>query len=57
MCVGWTRVKDDELLRYQLDAQGRAALWRSCYSANRKSDACPFGYGEEDVIKECFANP
>lgn len=51
------RVKKDEFLRYEVDSQGRATIWRSYYSANRNSDACPFGYEDEDVIKECFANP
>ena len=51
------RVKKDEFLRYEVDSQGRTTIWRSYYSANRNSDACPFGYGDEDVIKECFANP
>ncbi|GHU65803.1 hypothetical protein FACS1894184_02310 [Clostridia bacterium] len=47
----------DEFMRYSLDDQGKAHILRSYYSANRRSDACPFGYGDEDVIKECFANP
>lgn len=51
------RVKKDEFLHYTVDEAGRAVIKRSYYSANRKSDACPFGYGDEDVIRECFANP
>jgi hypothetical protein len=30
-------------------------IYRWYYSANRPSDACPFGYGDEDVIRELFA--
>lgn len=51
------RVKKDEFLRYELTKDNRAIIWRSYYSANRRSNACPFGYGDEDVIRECFANP
>lgn len=51
------KVKEDEFLRYELTKDNRAILWRSYYSGNRRSDACPFGYGDEDVIKECFENP
>lgn len=51
------KVKKDEFLTYTVDDQGRAHISRSYYSANRRTDACPFGYGDEDVIKECFANP
>lgn len=49
------RVAKDEFLRYTVDESGRAAIRRSYYSANRNSPACPFGYGDEDVIRECFA--
>ena len=56
--VDWLeKVKEDEFLRYELTKDNRAILWRSYYSGNRRSDACPFGYGDEDVIKECFENP
>jgi len=48
------KVAKDEFLSYKLDGQGRAHILRSYYSANRRSDACPFGYGDEDVIAECF---
>lgn len=48
------QVAKDEFLRYTLDEQGRAHIWRRYYSANRPSDACPFGYGDENVIRECF---
>lgn len=51
------KVKKDEFLTYTVDEEGRAIITRSYYSANRRTDACPFGYGDEDVIKECFANP
>ena len=51
------RVAKDEFLRYTLDSQGHAHIHRSYYSANRRSDACPFGYGDEDVIRECFSRP
>lgn len=51
------KVKKDEFLNYTVDEAGRAVIKRNYYSANRKSDACPFGYGDEDVIRECFANP
>lgn len=55
---GWLdAVQEDEFLDYSLDAAGNAQIRRNYYSANRKSDACPFGYGDEDTIKECFANP
>lgn len=30
-------------------------IYRWYYSANRPSDACPFGFGDEDVIRELFA--
>ncbi len=53
--VPWLqRVAKDEFLRFDLDEQGRAHIFRNYYSANRPSDACPFGFGDEDVIKECF---
>lgn len=48
------RVARDEFLTYQTDNQGRAHIFRNYYSANRPSDACPFGFGDEDVIRECF---
>jgi hypothetical protein len=44
----------DEFLRYWLCDCGAAHMLRSYYSANNKSDACPFGYGDEDVIAACF---
>ncbi len=47
-------VAKDEFLTYTLDEQGRAHIFRRYYSANNPSDACPFGFGEEDVIAECF---
>ncbi len=49
------KVAEDEFLTYTLDDWGRARILRNYYSANRKTDDCPFGYGDEDVIKECFA--
>lgn len=53
--VAWLdRVAKPEFLRYDLDDQGRAHLYRSYYSANNPSPACPFGFGDEDVIRECF---
>lgn len=51
------RVAKDEFLTYTVDDWGQASILRSYYSANRRTDACPFGYGDEDVIRECFANP
>ncbi len=51
------RVAVDEFLRYSLDGKGAAHILRSYYSANFASDACPFGYGDEEIIRECFANP
>jgi hypothetical protein len=51
------RVARDEFLSWALDHEGKAHILRSYYSANARTDACPFGYGDEDVIKECFANP
>ena len=51
------RVAKDEFLTWGPDHQGKAHILRSYYSANRRTDACPFGYGDEDVIKECFDNP
>ena len=50
-----SKVAEDEFLTWTLDDQGRARILRNYYSANRRTDACPFGYGDEDVIKECFA--
>lgn len=56
--VGWLeKVKEQEFLRYEMDGENRAVIYRTYYSANRKSERCPFGYGDEDIIKECFANP
>jgi hypothetical protein len=37
---------------YQLLPDGSAKIDRLYYSANNPSDACPFGYGDEDVIAE-----
>lgn len=55
---GWLdAVQEDEFLQYKPDARGNAQIRRNYYSANRKSDACPFGYGDEDTIRACFANP
>lgn len=31
-------------------------IYRWYYSANRPSDACPFGFGDEEVIRELFAS-
>jgi hypothetical protein len=47
-------VAKDEFLHYELDSSGDARIERKYYSANRPSDACPFGYGDEDTIKKCF---
>ena len=53
--TAWLKsVAEDEFLSYTLDDLGRAHILRNYYSANRKTDACPFGYGDEDVIRECF---
>lgn len=48
------KVAEDEFLRYSLDAQGRAHIFRNYYSANRPSAACPFGFGDEDTIRTLF---
>ena len=55
-CAWLDAAAKDEFLSYSLDSEGRAHILRSYYSANNKSDACPFGYGDEDVIRECFQN-
>lgn len=39
-----------EFLRYSLNGEGDAVIGRSYYNANRQSDACPFGSGDEDAI-------
>jgi hypothetical protein len=36
--------------RYEIQKDGSAKLTRAYYSANNPSDACPFGFGDEDVI-------
>ena len=36
-------------------ADGTARLSRRYYSANNPSDACPFGFGDEDVISELIS--
>jgi len=56
-CVWLDQVAEDEFLNYTLDEAGNAHIRRNYYSANNQSDTCPFGYGDEDVIKECFAHP
>lgn len=48
------RVKEKEFLHYCLDEEGRAQMFRRYYSANEPSDACPFGFGDEKVIRECI---
>jgi hypothetical protein len=35
-----------------MQSDGSAKIDRLYYSANNPSDACPFGYGDEDVIAE-----
>ncbi len=47
-------VAKKEFLTYSLDQQGDAHIFRDYYSANRPSPACPFGFGDEDVIRDCF---
>ena len=48
------RVAKDEFLRYTVDEEGRAHIFRRYYSANNPSDACPFGLGDEAVITEVW---
>ena len=48
------KVAQLEFLRYELDEEGHAHIFRNYYSANNPSPACPFGFGDEDVIRECF---
>ena len=44
----------DEFLRYTVDGEGRAHIFRRYYSANNPSDDCPFGLGDEAVITEIW---
>ena len=48
------KVSYDECFKYEIDKNETAHIKRGYYSANNKSDACPFGYGDEDVISELF---
>ena len=47
-------VSEDEFLRYTVDGEGNAHIFRRYYSANDPSDACPFGLGDEAVITELW---
>lgn len=44
----------EEFFTYTVDEKGDAHIMRRYYSANTQSDACPFGYGDEDTIAEIF---
>lgn len=41
-------------ISYTLDEKGRALLQTRNYNAHNPCDACPWGMGDEDVIKEIF---
>lgn len=43
-------------LTYTLDENGRALMKTRNYNAHNPSDNCPWGVGDEDVIKDLFKN-
>lgn len=48
------RYAADEFMRWTIEPDGSARIRRRYYSANRPSDACPFGLGDEDTIAKIF---
>ena len=47
-------ITKSEVLRYALDEEGRAHIFRRYYSANNPSDNCPFGLGDEKTVTELW---
>lgn len=43
-------------LSYTIDDKGKAHIHTKNYNAHNPTDACPWGMGDEDVIKDLFLN-